>query len=806
MTNSSENSQASWSGDRDPKPSFATGLAALKQKDYQMAIAHFEAVCQDTTHQPTWAKAQMGLVKAYEGIGEQKLAIALCQALGESKSQQVRQWADKTLAELARHAPDTASASQLDVTGFVPLTGVVQPQIREPVSLPTSDQTDQIAVLPPELPSLDLPDLKEQEFENPFQLADSELTIAGSIVNSESAASTSKRTRSAQSATSQHTAAQPPMTRPIEWRQAGRAQRWGTLGKTRLEPLWALQAGTAIALLQMVHIVLWTTLSTFNNWLLQTLYSPIDLRRYTVFYEQPFWIVMLLLAALLGLSPWLLDGLLRWFHRLQPLSMAALTHQSPEAGRVLKRVCSQRRCPLPTLGILPTTAPIAITYGSLPRTARIVVSRGLLEQLNDDEITAVLVGELGHIARWDFALMTLVALVVQIPYLVYWQVATWGDRQSNVILRSIAAVVSALGYGLYWLYRWVGLWLSRVRLYYSDRFASEATGNPNGLTRALLKMTLGMATEIQQQGNTNFLLEGFELLIPVSYRAALSLGSVLPYRSTAEALAWEQSNPGRRWLTLNNTHPLLGDRLHLLTLYARHWRLEPEVELPTIRLNAPKSHSLHQPSRSIWLQGSPWFGALAGLAIALSLWGVGALADAMDWFFFTWLRGDPGTLWGCVLMGFSAGIFVRINPFFPDIRSTNVQVDPSLPALLSDVSLLPVDSLPVQLHGKLLGRQGISNWLVQDLMLKTQMGTIKLHYLSQMGAAGNLLLHPHRPDAMVNRSVMVTGWFRRGATPWIDVDRIQPQSGTGIRSGHQLWSTLLACAAALWGALSIAGG
>ncbi len=71
---------------------------------------------------------------------------------------------------------------------------------------------------------------------------------------------------------------------------------------------------------------------------------------------------------------------------MQPLSSDTLSTHSPEAIRVLQRYCRQQRWSLPRLAILPTSVPMALTYGNLPRTARIVVSQGLLEQLADDEI------------------------------------------------------------------------------------------------------------------------------------------------------------------------------------------------------------------------------------------------------------------------------------------------------------------------------------------------------------------------------------------------------------------------------------
>jgi Zn-dependent protease with chaperone function len=565
----------------------------------------------------------------------------------------------------------------------------------------------------------------------------------------------------------------------------------------RLEQLAALEVGTAIVLFLAVRAVVWTGLSLLNRLLMRWTWL-VDLRTYAVFYQPPFWQVLLPLMMVLGLAPWLLDGVFKKFYGLQPFSLSALETHSPEASRTLKRVCQQRRYPLPKLGILPTSAPVAMTYGNLPRTARIVVSQGLLVQLSDDEIAAIYAGELGHITHWDFAVMTLVTLIAQIPYLVYWQVSAWGDRRLNAAVRATAAGVAAGSYGLYWLFHWTGRWLSRARLYYSDRFACDVTGNPNGLAQALLKITLGVAQDVQQQGYTSPLLESYDLLMPVGHRTALSLASGYPH--IAAALTWDLQ-PGRAELAFNNAHPLMGDRLHLLNRYARHWRFAPAIELPTATASPHRS----KPNRQ-WLQGAPFWGSLTGMTIALCLWLVGAVAGWFDYDPLSWLWRDLSLLLGCLLMGFSFGTFLRINAFFPDIRTTNLRVDPSLPELLREVDNLPIASQPVRWQGKLLGRRGIENWLAQDLMLQTPTGIVKLHYLSQLGAAGNLLLHPQNPDRLVGQPVTVTGWFRRGATPWIDVDTIQPQRGAAFRSGHPLWSTLLAGGTALWAAYVIVQG
>ncbi|NJR66049.1 MAG: hypothetical protein HC772_13175 [Leptolyngbyaceae cyanobacterium CRU_2_3] len=54
----------------------------------------------------------------------------------------------------------------------------------------------------------------------------------------------------------------------------------------------------------------------------------------------------------------------------------------------------------------------------------------------------------------------------------------------------------------------------------------------------------------------------------------------------------------------------------------------------------------------------------------------------------------------------------------------------------------------------------------------------------------------------MQQPVVVTGWFRRGVTPWIDLETVQGV-GRVLRSEHPLWSTVLALSAALLGVLVI---
>lgn len=651
-------------------------------------------------------------------------------------------------------------------------------------------------------PQLDSP----SNSENPSMLSmdssatamhsDSQPSLPSSAVNSASEAQAS-----VSPSASSHIV---PTTRSLEWRNAGRAQRWSLYPLKRRLPFWLSQFGTAIALLWVTTIVLQGTV-IIATWLLKPFTWFLDLPQWSLWTDHPVRVVFVLLIGLMAASPWLLDAILRRFYGMNLLTDDYLAECSPEAMRLLKRFSSQRQIPQPQLRILPTQAPIAFSYGHLPRTTRIVISQGVLKQLDAAEIATIYASEMGHCLNGDMLLMSLVAIVNQLPYLIYRSLADEGNRQTNRFVRGIVAAFAALAYGAFWLCRWPGLWLAKSRIRQSDLTAANLTGNPNGLARSLLKLSMGMAAEIQRVNHTSYLLESFEMLMPVGYRSALSLGSALSYaasvthdtttqESIAALLDWDRQHPHRRWLTLNNTHPLMGDRLHQLMTYARQWRLEPEI---TIHPSSSKS-SLHT-SHSLFQQGAPYFMVLIGLGISGLLVISGQIARSLGAYSLSWLWSDRFYVFaGCLALALSFGIILRINALFPDIKPSHTRTNPLLPDMLTNPRMMPLDSQPIQLSGKLLGRKGISNWLSQDLVLETDTGCIKLHYLSQLGPISNLIIQP-RPEELIGRPVILTGWFRRGATPWIDIDTIRTQRGQLLRAGHPVWSTVIAVVAALLG-------
>jgi Zn-dependent protease with chaperone function len=766
--------------------SLSTGLTALKQGDYKTAIAHLESVCQSALDEATHLKAQMGLIKAYDKTGDLKLAIALCKPLCQHSSERVKQWSQQALDRLEQRVADAIAPSvdtpspsvespspAIDPTGFVPFTGGSAPAGSPPAGS-TQIQSSRTQIQPPALEEPDPGDIAPPVIPPPHPLPP---TVEPDRV------------------------AAPREHGPFDqWRNSPRASKWNPLPAKKGQQVetWVIQGLTGLALILLLRGTLQGLVivgHTLRNLATTILFNQQHGMPSTGF----LWWVVPVVFILWAIAPWGMTLIMRWNYGAQSLSDRQLDAHSPETLRLLKRLSNRERCPRPRLLLLPTPIPVTLTYGHLPHFTWLVLSQGVLDQLQDDELASIAALEMGHILQRTTPLMTLLVFLTQLPYLIYWRMAQVGDRLRIPVVNWPFALLSLLGYGLYWLLRYPALWLSRYRIGLGDRISVNQTGNPNALIRALLKLQWGMADSIQQQRQTPYLLDSLDLLMPISPRQALTLSSIRDRATLDALLARETHNAYRHWLSINQTHPPLSDRLLFLSRCAQRWQLEPECTLPTTTAAPARRGPLLQ-------QGAPFFGIAIGLGIAAGLWLVGLGAWGIGLEALRWLWGDRPLMYGLACISSGIGLLLRVNPMFPDITRTNSVMNPPLGELLTDAPPLPVHGRPVQLHGQLLGRSGFSNLLEQDLLLKTESGLVRLHYLSPLGILGNILPQPGHPHQALQRTVTITGWFRQGATPWVDIDRLQIQGKYTIRSGHPIWSTLVAVALALTGSWIIVRG
>ncbi|MBF2025703.1 MAG: M48 family metalloprotease [Oscillatoriales cyanobacterium C42_A2020_001] len=781
------------------------GITAFKQGDYATASILLEPALAENPEHPQVARAQMAMAIAYEKLGEIERSAQLCQVLQQNSNPQVQDWAIKTLSSLVQRHPElvtlletslpesapapsepTSTNESSDLTGFTPLDANAP--------LPSTTEQDLTQLTP----------LHQVDVENFAPTQPASEPVATPVRSPQPVTQpSSKRSTGVSNAT---VTTPPSLYQPI-WRQAGRSPQWKPLGKVNLVKLVLAQVATAIALYFAVQQLLYWIFASYGNAVLKVL----PRLGFRIAYPSPpnwtFPLVGIVFLLLFVGSRWILDWLLTVLHGLQPLSVNTLAAHSPETARSLNRFCQKYHISAPALGVIPTKAPLAFSYGILPNLSRIVVSQGLLDQLADDEIATVYAHEIGHLAHWTVPLMSLAAVILQLPYTIYWLVAEWGNRKDATITKISATMLSVISYGVFWLWRWVPLWLSRQRTYYSDRVAVDLTGNPNGYARALLKIAIGTANDVQQQKQTSYLLEGLEILTPLGHRIATPIGSLYPHAPLEKVLEWERTNPYRHWLAINNSHPPTGERLNLLMLYARHWALDTELDWQESQPRRSTRTALSgRQWRTLLLQGAPYFGLVFGIAIAVLLSWIGWIGLRAQWDAVSWMARDRTILRGLPLIGFCVGTLIRLNPFFPDIKPqpiAGVSHEPTLPVLLTDSTKIPVHSQPVRLEGTLLGRPGIGNALNQDLWLHTPKGMVQLHHTARLGPLASLFPRPNQPADFVQNPVATSGWFRRGTTPWLDLDTLRTSGGRTSRSYHPIWSFIASAIAASLGILAI---
>ncbi|MEN9218559.1 MAG: M48 family metalloprotease, partial [Gloeomargarita sp. DG_2_bins_126] len=134
-----------------------------------------------------------------------------------------------------------------------------------------------------------------------------------------------------------------------------------------------------------------------------------------------------------------------------------------------------------------------------------------------------------------------------------------------------AARTAGVAYLFYVIGTYLLLYLSRVREYFADHFAAEATGNPNALSQALVKIAYGILDQSQKSEQPSRVLEGTRALGIFDPKAAVATGTVYGAAGTeavGRVFLWDLFNPWATWMELNSTHPLTGKRVRALASYA----------------------------------------------------------------------------------------------------------------------------------------------------------------------------------------------------------------------------------------------
>ena len=551
---------------------------------------------------------------------------------------------------------------------------------------------------------------------------------------------------------------------------AGRAATVGvSLAMKGIGGSLALASGVTIALLFGMVFILGLSIALISNSSDPVMGLAIAISITIVFNFAAFF-----------LSPFLMDFTQSWLYQTRWVNLTDIEKLSPETAKIIRQVCQQKNITTPRFGIIDDQNPTAFTYGSLPNSARLVVSQGLFTYLDDDEVATVYAHELGHIVHWDFAVMTVASTLVQICYLVYSTARRITRGGGDNKIKDAIETAGFVAYIFYVIGTYLLLYLSRTREYFADHFAAETTGNPNGLSRALVKIAYGIVEEGSRAKEPSRLIEGTRALGIYDHKAATSTGTAYRISSDPQKVGrvflWDMFNPWGWWMELNSTHPLTGKRIRALSTYSEQLGLETEFDMGRIigegkTLNKSKLYGNF--FLDIVLYGAETIGFIGGLIVGI---------------FMLSTSSNPGLVLGSPLIGLGVGILIKALIMFPDYSKA---IATDILTLMSDPYASPLRGQPASLQGKLIGRGDAGYKFGSDLKLQDPSGMLYLRYASRFGPIGNFLFGMKRVESLIGQKVGTTGWFRRGIMPWMDLIQLEGENGTVVHSYHRFWSFLM---------------
>ncbi len=216
--------------------------------------------------------------------------------------------------------------------------------------------------------------------------------------------------------------------------------------------------------------------------------------------------------------------------------------ENPYVYKMVENLCITAGTPVPKVYIIDSPALNAFATGRDPKHASIALTTGIINALQNEELEGVIAHELSHIKNFDIRLMTIVVVLVgSIAIISNWffraQYFMGGRRSNNREGGQIAGIIMIVGFVLLMLSpviaELIKLAISRKREYLADASGSLLTRYPEGLARALEKIS---------QSNT-----------PLQTASA----------ATAHLFI---SNPfkGKSFLNIFSTHPPIEDRIKKL--------------------------------------------------------------------------------------------------------------------------------------------------------------------------------------------------------------------------------------------------
>jgi heat shock protein HtpX len=179
-----------------------------------------------------------------------------------------------------------------------------------------------------------------------------------------------------------------------------------------------------------------------------------------------------IIVVVINIAQWLFAPyIVGALYRVKPMAET----DNPELHQTVKNLSIKSGISKPKLMLSKIPLPNAFAYGSPITGNRVAVTEGLLKNLNNDEIEAVIGHELGHLKHRDVQTMMVVsflpALFYYIGFSMMWSGSSRNREGGNNALIGIGFMAFS------WILNLFILNLSRTREYYADRHSATIVEN-----------------------------------------------------------------------------------------------------------------------------------------------------------------------------------------------------------------------------------------------------------------------------------------------------------------------------------------
>jgi len=264
------------------------------------------------------------------------------------------------------------------------------------------------------------------------------------------------------------------------------------------------------------------------------------------------------------IAPYLIDVMYR-VKEVKP-------QEDPALHGMVERLSQKSKIKKPKLMKAKMPIPNAFAYSSPLTGSRIAVTTGLLENLDTEEVEAVIGHELGHLKHRDVQVMMFVSILPAIFYFIgYSMLLSSMFNRRDTRDSGGAAIIGIASILLYWILTLFTLYLSRIREYYADRHsASIVEDGSRKLSEGLAKIvnsTNNMKRGRRDKGGSN----SFKALFisdpdrsEIDAAALMQLGSGIGDRNLVEAVLQKKITTFDRVMEVFSTHPNIVKRLRAL--------------------------------------------------------------------------------------------------------------------------------------------------------------------------------------------------------------------------------------------------